>query len=202
VDVLSPGSATRRQLLSGGIGAGAVAGVWPLLSATRAAARGATDADSLERLIHVEQVVAFAYERVLRSGVLSAAVAPALALFSDQERQHVATLKTDLRRLGVRPPAPPSNTAAADRALAELHVGKRLTELRGQRDAIELLVGAEAAIIGAYYVAISKLADPALLQIAAQAMAAEGQHAMALRRVLHPRHADQFVPNAFVEGQH
>lgn len=195
-------TATRRQLLRGVIVAGAAAGGSPLLHATPTLAAEHADAAIVQRLIDVEQLVAFAYESVLRTRVLSAAVMPTVSLFLDQERQHVAVWDADLRGLGGSSPRPPTSVTAADDQLAALHVTRRLTELKSQRDAIELLVGAEAAIIGAYYVAIAKLADSALLQAAAEAMAAEAQHATALRRVLHPRVAAQFVPNAFVEGSH
>jgi Ferritin-like domain len=202
VDRSSINAATRRQLLRGAIVAGSAAGVSPLLGAAPALAGQPTDAGIVRRLIEVEQLIAFAYERVLRTSVLSAAVVPTVSLFSDQERQHVAVWDADLRGLGGSSPHPPASVTAADDRLAALRVTKRLTELRTERDAIELLVGAEAAIIGAYYVAISKLRDWTLLQAAAQAMSAEAQHATALRRVLHPRVAAQFVPNAFVEGSH
>jgi ferritin-like protein len=202
VDRSSITTATRRQLLRGAIVAGTAAGASSLLHATPALADEHADAAIVQRLIDVEQLVAFAYEWVLRTRVLSAAVVPTVSLFLDQERQHVAVWDADLRGLGGGSPRPPTGVTAADDQLAALHVTRRLTELKSQRDAIELLVGAEAAIIGAYYVAISKLADSALLQAAAEAMAAEAQHATALRRVLHPRVAAQFVPNAFVEGSH
>jgi hypothetical protein len=202
VDRSNINAATRRQLLRGGIVAGTAAGVSPLLRATPALASRHTDGAIVRRLIEVEQLIAFAYERVLRTRALSAAVVPTVSLFLEQERQHVAVWDADLHGLGGSSPRPPTSVTRADDQLAALHVTKRLTELRTERDAIELLVGAEAAIIGAYYVAISKLAESALLQAAAQAMAAEAQHATALRRVLHPRVAAQFVPNAFVEGSH
>jgi hypothetical protein len=197
---------TRRELLRGGAMAG-LGGVFAAALGAPGSAQAAsdtpqTDAELVYHLLQTEQVVAFAYEQLLSIGVIGAESAQMLAQFSDHEQQHVRTWAVDLRGLGAVPPTAPVSVDAADAALGKLRVTARLTDAGTERKAVQLLIGAEEAIAGAYYTAISKLEDPHLLQTAAQAMAAESQHAMALRRVLHPRPVDRFVPNAFVQGSH
>jgi hypothetical protein len=197
---------TRRELLRGG----ATAGLGGVFAAALSAAESAqaasdtpqTDAELVYQLLQTEQVVAFAYEQLLSIGVIGAEGAQMLAQFSDHEQQHVRAWAVDLRRLGAVSPTAPVSVDAADAALGKLHVTARLTDAVTEHKAVQLLIGAEEAITGAYYTAISKLEDPRLLQTAAQAMAAEAQHAMALRQMLHPRPVDRFVPNAFVQGSH
>jgi hypothetical protein len=196
--------ATRRELLRGAVVAGTVVSGVPLLGPPEAWSRTPrpTDADLLRRLIGAEQVIAFAYAHVLGASMLSSAATQALTPFLDHEHQHVRDLATELGRLGAVAPAPPINVRNADRALAGLHVTNRLGELHTEVEALELLIGAEAGVVGAYYLAISQLADRRLVEKAAQTMADEAQHATALRRLLHPRSITKFVPNAFVDGRH
>jgi hypothetical protein len=156
----------------------------------------------LHRLLSVEQVLVFAYEHVVGAGVLRPATRAAIEPFLGHEREHARELAAALSRRAAAAPSPPANIRVADRALADLHVTASLTALKTERDAVELLIGAEAGAIGAYYVAMSKLLDASLLQRAAQAMADEAQHATVLRRVLHPRSVAKYVPSAFVEGTH
>jgi len=161
-----------------------------------------SDAATLRRLAEVEQVVAFCYAHVLEGGSLSAASRGVVAPFQAHEQEHVALLSAELASRGGAAPAPPLGVAGADRSLARLRVTARLTDLRSERDAIQLLIGAEAAITGAYYEALARLRDTGLIERAAKAMAAEAQHATALRRILHPRHVSEYVSSPFVEGIH
>lgn len=194
-------SATRRELLRGGLAAAAVAAAgWPS-DAAAATAQTPTDADVLHRLLGVEQLIAYAYGQVLAGGVLSRRVAGVLTPFLAHEHQHLGALGADLSRRGGRLPPVPTSVAVADSALAKFHV-TRLSDVHSERDAIQLLIGAEAVITGAYYVAISKLTDPAVVTTAAQAMANEAQHATVLRHLLHPHTITKVVPRAFVEGRH
>jgi Ferritin-like domain len=194
---------TRREMLrAAGLG-GAFAVALSSGGPARAASDGPqTDAELVYDLLQTEQVMAFAYEQLLSTGVIAPGIAQMLTHFSGHEQQHVRAWTGALRRLGAGAPVAPVSVDAADAALKKLHVAARLADAGTERRAIELLIGAEEANIGAYYTAIAKLHDPQLLQTAAQAMGADSQHAMALRRILHPRPVDRFVPNAFVQGSH
>jgi hypothetical protein len=195
---------TRRDLLRAGAKAGLGATLAAALSSTEPALAESetpqTDAELVHDLLGTEQVVAFAYEQLLSTGASGAAHVPELTEFSDHEQQHVRAWSADLRRLGGVPPVAPVSVEDADAALKKLRISARLTDAGTERKALQLLIAAEEAATGAYYRAIAKLHDPHLLQTAAEAMSAEAQHAMALRRILHPRPVNRFVPNSFVQG--
>jgi rubrerythrin len=194
-------SATRRELLRGGLAAATIAGAEWLSGASAATAQTVTDADVLHRLLEVEQLIAYSYGQVLAVGVLSPRVAGVLTPFLAHEQRHLGVLGADLSRHGGRLPSGPASDAVADSALSKFHVTK-LSDVHSERDAIELLIGAEAVITGTYYLAIAELTDPAVVTTAAQAMANEAQHATVLRHLLHPHTISKVVPRAFVEGRH
>jgi len=173
---------TRRELLTG--------------------ARASSEQRVLRRLIAVEQLLAYSYAQVLAAGVVTRANRGTLVAFAEHERQHVEQLARVLEQRGGVRPGPPSSVDQADRSLAALHVTAKLSRLRAETDAVQLLIGAEAAAIGAYYLAVAKPLEPALLTLAAEAMANDAQHATELRRLLHPRSVSKYVPNPFVAGMH
>ena len=111
-------------------------------------------------------------------------------------------LSAELRRLApARPlPAGPSTPAAADRALAHRNVGGRLGQLTGEQDALNLLLELERVVGGAYFVALTKLSSPRLIDLSVSIMAAEAQHEALLGDLLYPGHPDQSVPYALIQG--
>ena len=161
-----------------------------------------SDASVLRHLLDVEHVVEFCYAHVLGEGLLSARTTTTVAPFLGHEREHVGALAGELARRGGAPPRPPASVEQADRSLSRLRVTARLAGRHTEREAVQLLIGAEAAITGAYYEAVGRLRDTTLIERAAQAMAAEAQHATALRRILHPRRVSKYVSSPFVEGLH
>lgn len=202
-----PVATTRRELLRAGVATGVAAAGLATVSAPAAPAAQAApagpenDASAIRRVLAIEHVIGFAYAHLLASGLLAAPLATMLSLFSAHEQQHASVLEAALRHRGASVPRGPQSVAAADVVLHGLRV-TRLADCHNQRDAVQLLIGAEAAVTGAYFVAISKLHSGRLLQTAAQAMAAEAQHSTALRRVLHPRTIEKIVPGPFVQGRH
>jgi ferritin-like protein len=197
------GRATRRELLRHALADGAGATVVASLLVP-ASAVGATETDA--RLIHgllrFELLLAFVYQRVLASGLLSLSAEPVARALLAHEQAHGAVLATELTRLGGTPPQDPASVAAADRALAAHNVGGRLVGLRSSRGALRLLVEAEGAAERVYYKAMSKLGDPALLETGAEIMACEAQHATVLSELLHPGDLGRAVPDAMVQGTH
>jgi rubrerythrin len=172
---------TRRELLAGA---------------------AAADEDALHKALAVEQIVVFAYEYVLAHVVLAPPTANVVSLFVDHERAHVRALTMALRKRGGSPPSAPADLKAADEALSARSFGQRLADVHTDHDAIDFLFGLEGLAEGAYFVALAKLQDPALVQAAAQMMANEGQHAAILGLLKHPHDPARAVPGAFVEGQH
>lgn len=199
-----PGKATRRELLWRGVAAGGVGSASPeIFSASRAAAAvlGAQEDTGLLRfLLGVELLTVFVYQHVLASGMLAPVAHRLASSFIEQEQAHVRALSTAMNQRGAALPAGPADLPAADKQLAARHVSSPLGQLRDGRDALHLLIAVEEMDEGAYFAAMSRLSDVALLRLGAQIMANEAQHAAILREVLHPRDITMAVPVALVQG--
>jgi hypothetical protein len=168
--------------------------------AAGAAAAQASDASALRHALGVEQLVLIAYRKVLSSGALEPAVARMAEQFLGQELEHVAILKRALAGLGASAPPAPRDLPAAQRALAVHHVTISLTDLRTQRDCLRLLVDVETLAEDAYFKAIGKLTDAALLRTSAEIMGCEAQHWTVLSSARHHGNVKIAVPYPFVGG--
>lgn len=196
----------RRDLLRTGIvgTAAAVAGARMLRDAAPAeadilgAARG--DPALLERIVTIEQLIAFAYEHVISRIRLSAQAAATLRTFAAQEREHVRLLSSALRDLGHTPPPAPTEAASVSRQLGALHGSGSLTSFARQVGALEYLIGIETVAESTYYTATSRLSDPSLVAMAAGILGCEAQHWTSLEELLHPGDVTQSVPYSTVHG--
>jgi hypothetical protein len=193
-----PALASRRELVRGGLAAAAA-----LASPARAlaAAGGATaPAEPLAQALAVEQLTVIAYRRTLGSGVLRREQARTVAGLLGHELEHVAALERALRGLGGVAPAPPSTVAAAQAALKRHQVALSLTRLHTPHAYLRLLIEVETIAEGAYFTAITKLEDPALLRLCAGAMGCEAQHWTVLSALQHAGEVSEAVPYPFVRG--
>jgi Ferritin-like domain len=193
---------TRRELIASGVAVatiGSVGGV--LLGAGPAtAAPPQTDADLLRTILSVELLAVFSYGQVLSSGKLSGDSDAVVRQLLGYEQAHIDILTAAIGKLGQQPPAAPADVAAADAELSVLHSGSSLASLNSEQDCLRLLIGVEGLTEGAYYVSISKFADPQLARTGASILAAEAQHWTALSGLLHPGDINKAVPGSFVEG--
>jgi hypothetical protein len=167
----------------------------------RAAARPAPDVAALRRLAEVEQLLVYVYGHVRAHGRLGARARAVVGTLAAHEQAHLAALARELRGRGGAVPAAPAGAASARRQLAGAGVRRTLAELRGENDAIELLVELEAAAERAYHRAIGSLSDPALVRLAAQQLSCEAQHTAALRLLVWHESVDRVVSSAFVTGR-
>jgi hypothetical protein len=204
---MSAGRATRRELvgggiaaiLGGGLGAAAVSAV--ALPADGWAASGTGgDSDALTRVLKIEQLVVIAYQKVLAAGTLQPDTDFVIRGLYSHELQHVSTLQRTLLGLGAAIPPPPSDTAAAQRALDAHHVHRSLTQLQTQRNCLKLLIDVESAAEGGYFAAISVLGDQARIRTAAEIMGCEAQHWTILSGLLNRYNVVRSVPYPFVAG--
>lgn len=194
---------TRRQLL---IGAGAVTGA--VLAAPQVAlAAGAAKADQaipvperLQRLLRLELLLVFCYQHVLGSSILSPRARRTLTPFVGHEQAHIRALEAQLRARGGTAPTGPAGVREANRDLAHRKVGGRLGQLKGDLDAVRLLLTTEQVTIGAYDVALLTLDDPHLVELACQIMANEAQHDAMLALLLPPGKLGSAVPYGLVQG--
>jgi hypothetical protein len=198
------GGPTRRELISRGLVAGALAGPGALagagaLAAATAEAATKTDAELLMPVLAAELLAVFAYKTILHSELMSAAAQRTAARMLPQEHAHASTFSDALLRLGSTPLPPLKTVAEADALLAIHRIPNRLAHLRTERDCLTILVRVENVLAGVYYRAIPQLSDPHLLGLCAQVLATEGQHACVLNLLLRPHDIDRAVPSSYVQ---
>jgi hypothetical protein len=195
---------TRRQILErGGVGSVALAaGAAATLSVAPAlGAAPRSDADRLRRLISVELLMLYCYEHVLRGSLLDPRARRLIEPLPAHENAHIHALSVRVAALGSAPPSPPATDKQADRNLARRGVVGRLGQLNGERDALHLLLAVEKVVVGAYFVALTKLRDPRLVTLAAQIMASNAQHEALVGEALYPGNAQKAVPSGLVQGR-
>lgn len=197
---------TRRALLRLGIvgtlaaaaGGGVLRAADPADADVLAGARG--DAALLEKIVTIEQLIAFAYDHVIANIPLSPTVASTVRTFASHEHEHVRLLSTALSDLGHAPPPAPTDVASVSRQLAALHGSGSLTAFRRQVGAVEYLVGIETVAESAYFAASSKFSDPKLCVLGAGILGCEAQHWASLNELLHPGEVLQADPYSTVHG--
>ncbi|MGH2868203.1 MAG: ferritin-like domain-containing protein [Solirubrobacteraceae bacterium] len=196
--------ATRRELLVSGAGA-AVGGTALVRPGAAGAAAGAstvaeTPAERLHRLLSVELLLLFCYQHVLGASILKPHARQVVTPFLAHEESHVQALTQMLQSLGGRLPSAPPSVVTADRRLAHRGVSERLGQLTGSGDALRLLLDVERVVTGAYFVALIKLQDTALIRLAAQIMGAEAQHEALIGELLNHGDAQRAVPYGLIQG--
>jgi ferritin-like protein len=192
-------AATRRELVARGLALGALAATGSLVAVPGASAAVPSDAELLLPVLGAELLAVFAYRAVLRSELMSEAAQRAAARMLAQERDHVMTFTTALQGLGGTPPQALRSVTAADTVLAAHHIPNSLSRLRTERDCLTVLVRVENVLAGIYYTTISQLDDPHLLELSAQVLASEAQHATVLNLLLRPHDVDRAVPSSYVQ---
>jgi Ferritin-like domain len=203
----APVGLTRRQVVARGLGGASVAGLGATTaglgsaaSAAAAARAAIVDADRLRRLVSVELLLLYCYEQILAGPLLRPRARRLLSPLVGHEEAHVRALSARLAALGGRAPSPPRSVRVADHDLARRGVGGRLGQLTGGRDALFLLLAVEQVVVGAYFVALTKLGDPRLITLAAQIMASDAQHEALIGEAIHPGDAQKDVPSGLVQG--
>jgi hypothetical protein len=204
---------TRRQLLARGAGVGlagaglagaglAGAALLQPAAALAATTKGAptTESERIQRLLGVELLVLYCYQRVIASSLIGPATRRALMPLRANEEAHVRALAGVLKRLGGVAPPPPGTLADANHDLAHRRVGGRLGQLKGTKDAVYLLLAVERVAVGAYFVALAKLETRSLLTLSAEIMANDAQHEALIGELLSHGKAAQAVPYGLVQG--
>jgi hypothetical protein len=194
---------TRRELL----GAGAVGAAGLLaLPAVAAADTSSTseppfsETDRLQRLIRLELLLLYCYRYVLGSSILGPRAHRTLTPFVAHEEAHIDALETRLKARGGAIPTGPDSIKTANRYLAHRGVGGRLGQLKGPPDALYLLLTLEQVMIGAYFVALTKLNDTELITLVCQIMANEAQHDAMIGLSLPKSTPGAAVPYGLVQG--
>ncbi|HEX3978577.1 MAG TPA: ferritin-like domain-containing protein [Solirubrobacteraceae bacterium] len=197
---------TRRELL--GVGAAGAVGAASLLALPATAAADTSTAsepafsetDRLQRLIRLELLLLYCYRHVLGSSILGPRAHRTLAPFVAHEEAHIDALGTRLKARGGTIPAGPDSVRTANRYLAHRGVGGRLGQLKGPPDALYLLLTLEQVMIGAYFVALTKLNDTELITLVCQIMANEAQHDAMIGLSLPKARPGSAVPYGQVQG--
>jgi hypothetical protein len=195
---------TRRQLLSAGAGV-TLAGAALLApgNAPAATTRGApaTESDRVQRLLSIELLLVYCYQQVIGSSKVRPGARRALMPLLANEEAHVRALARALKQLGgAQPPPPPATVVEANRDLAHRRVGGRLGQLKGDKDALYLLLAVERVAVGAYFVALAKLETRSLLTLSAEIMGNDAQHEALIGELLYNGRAADAVPYGLVQG--
>src|SRR6202044_3405690 len=107
-------------------------------------------------LVRFERLVVFVYQHVLATSLISPQQRRVVRDLQGQEEAHLSALTVALHRLGGIAPAGPANVDAANRDLARRGAPERLGQLRGARDALQLLLAGGRMAEGGYYVAMTQ----------------------------------------------
>lgn len=191
---------TRRELVvSAAVSAAAVSG-FAGVEAAEAVLTPEADGELVRGMLRAEHLVVIAYRGVLESGKLEPELERKVRAIVPQELQHVAALTKALEAIGTPAPAPPRDLIAAQRGLTQRHIHTSLTGLHTRNECLKLLIDVESMAEAAYFDAIGKLGDPALLRLSAQIMGCEAQHWTALSAARHHGDVMIAVPYPFVQG--
>jgi hypothetical protein len=195
---------TRRELILGGLGlaAGGGFGSAVLPAAAAAAAKPVpSDGQLIQGLLGVEQLVAFIYERALRSGELRPRTARLTRQLLAHERAHARALSAQLPALEVfLVPVAPRTDDEAERALRQHHTVLRVDRHRSNGQWTKLMLDLEDVLERNYHMAISELREPVLLRLCAEILASEAQHSALLGEQLDPHRAAKALPDMFING--
>jgi hypothetical protein len=137
---------------------------------------------------------------VLSAPALTPSAAQEIGVLLGHELQHVTVLERALRALGATVPAAPRDEASVQKALGAYDVSASIADLDTQHDCVRLLVDLESVLEAAYFSALSKLHDPALLGTALEIMGCEAQHWTFLSTLQHHGDVKIAVPYPFVQG--
>jgi hypothetical protein len=193
--------ATRRQLLAAAGAAGLLAVPATAMAATSTSAESPiSEAERLQRLIRLELLLLYCYRYVLGSSILGPRAHRTLAPFVGHEEAHIAALAKRLKARGGTVPTGPESDKTANRYLAHRAISGRLGQLKGERDALYLLLTIEKVMIGAYFVALTTLNDTELITLVCQIMANEAQHDAMIGLSLPKATPGSAVPYGLVQG--
>lgn len=197
---------TRREVVvAGGLGvAGGVAGALSAQAAAAPAEAGngpsrGRDLRLLGALLRTEQVLEYAYRRVLRSFSLGSSARGVLELILGHEVEHTAVLEHHMATLASEL-GPAAQAAARQGSSARSEVAGMLSAAQTPRDALRVLSKVESLSEASYFNTIGELQSPDLALTAAQILASEAQHWSLLLNVLTEGKVPEIAPLSFVRG--
>jgi fermentation-respiration switch protein FrsA (DUF1100 family) len=163
------------------------------------AAVGGTGGGGLAAALHTQLLLLSCDEAVLSGSSLSGSESAhaLVTTLRDHAVAHVAALRGAGARGGISVLSP---GPALDRALVQQRITGRPGRLRGERDALNLLLDVERIAIGAAYVALGTVTDPDVSLLLAQLMASGAQHEAVLHEALHPGDIVGAIRYGIVQG--
>jgi hypothetical protein len=196
---------TRRQLVAG-LGLAVAAVVAPSQAEAAAVAGGsaghasvAQDQKILEGLLRTERLLQYAYEQALTSRTLGQASQGIVVMLLDQEFAHSRALEHQLAAMVLRTPSHQARPTHPE-PFPPPAVAALFKQVRTEAGAIKAVVDIESLAESNYFDAVAGLADPRLVQMAAQILASEAQHWTLLAALLHQGHPEAAVPHPYVRG--
>lgn len=194
--------ATRRELLAAGAAAGGALLAGPAVAASARGSQAAADGEALSHVLEMAQLAAYVYDAVFAEHIIKGGRRRALDGFDEQERAHVAALRSAVRARGGPVGAPPSSDHDANERLARRDIGGRLGQLQGPEDALDLLIDVERSSIGSCFVALGALTGADAIVLVARIMGNDAQHEALVTLQRHALKLPAAAPFALVSGAH
>jgi hypothetical protein len=187
-------------MITGAAGLGAAVSLGAGAASAAGTATASSEVRALSNALRLERAGVIAYRQALVAGVVSAPVGAQLRVLLAEDLKHVARLEQAISRLGAAIPAGPTSIADAQALLAQHQVHRSLTKLSSEHDALRLLINAEGLTEGAYFNAIPRLTNPALVRSATEMLGSDAQHWTVLSGIQHNGNVFQSVPYPFAQG--
>ena len=200
---------TRRELLAAAVATAGAGLLHPAAAAATSTSTGSAGSagspeipvpERLARLMRLELLMLYCYDQILADSILESGTRAAVIPLRGHEVAHIAALRAHLTARGGTPPPAPASVAEANRALGHRHVGGRLGQLKGDKDAVYLLYSLERVTVGAYFVALTRFDEPPLITLIAEMMANDSQHEAILSLQLPPYTIPAAVPYGLIQG--
>lgn len=200
--------ASRRELLTTGLGAAAMVAMTTGTGDAAAAASGPTlaarerDAKVLERLLEAERLLDFAYTRVLDSRVLRPDANDVVLLAYGYQQDHAAALRGHLRALqaGLPARAAPRPASGKQPPFPPPKVASLFQTLRKETFAVMALMEVSSFVMAKYFNGVAALAEPDLIRTVTQILACKAQQWSLLQDMYSHGGVIRTVPTAFVRG--
>jgi hypothetical protein len=213
------GLKSRRELLAGGLGIGAVTAAFgPGSTATAAESAGSQLADrqrdlrALEDLASGENLLQYCYTQVLESKALKSASTNVVLVAYGHEQAHaaaiqaaIATVRQQIAGLEmglprVRRASPPSSRRNHSEPFPPPQIATLFQHLHHEAFCITQLSRVEAYVQGKYFHAISELSEHELIRLATQILACKAQQWSLYQNLLSHGRVLHTVPHAEVRG--
>lgn len=206
------GLRSRRELMSGGLGLGAVSavfgpGIQPFRSSGSPLAARQRDQRVLETLMTGELLLQYCYTQVLEAKALKTASTNVVLVAFGHEQSHaqaiqaaLKSVKAQIAGLQTSQAAPSTNPAQRPHAFPPQQIVQLFQHLHHEAFCIIQLIKVEAYVQGLYFHAVGELSDPGLVLTATEILGCKAQQWSLFQDLLSHGKVMHTVPSPSVRG--